>query len=251
MTPGSHGPRICAAKRVGVPEYQLTSIVWCRGVIADEYGVQPGRDGVVRRAPHRRESRRGHGLHPAPRRPHPEPSSGAEPRGDAARARARCPVPLHPRRTTGSTAAGSTCAPARRSARCSPIRRRGTAVLREHRGVPGQPLRDRPPFGHRPPPLGRTRRLRRVRRGEGAPRRPWAGRAPPLLLRRACAGGNARRPCRGPLGDTGCATAGPRSRRSNGTSSSRVCSTAASASRNSFSPPRFRPDPRTLWRSER
>ncbi len=35
-------PEDLRGKRVGVPEYQLTSIVWCRGVIADEYGVQPG-----------------------------------------------------------------------------------------------------------------------------------------------------------------------------------------------------------------
>jgi len=34
-------PQDLRGKRVGVPEYQLTSIVWARGVIRDEYDVEP------------------------------------------------------------------------------------------------------------------------------------------------------------------------------------------------------------------
>lgn len=34
-------PQDLRGKRVGVPEYQLTSIVWARGVLQDEFGVDP------------------------------------------------------------------------------------------------------------------------------------------------------------------------------------------------------------------
>jgi 4,5-dihydroxyphthalate decarboxylase len=36
---GIREPRDLIGKRVGVPEYQLTAIVWIRGILADEYGV--------------------------------------------------------------------------------------------------------------------------------------------------------------------------------------------------------------------
>lgn len=34
-------PEDLAGKRVGVPEYQQTGAVWCRGVLSDEFGVDP------------------------------------------------------------------------------------------------------------------------------------------------------------------------------------------------------------------
>ena len=41
-------PRDLAGKRVGVPEYQLTAIVWIRGILADEYGLAPSSVTYVR-----------------------------------------------------------------------------------------------------------------------------------------------------------------------------------------------------------
>ncbi|WP_433888443.1 ABC transporter substrate-binding protein [Streptomyces sp. CA-111067] len=38
---GITSPADLAGRRVGVPEYQQTSAVWSRGVLADEYGVRP------------------------------------------------------------------------------------------------------------------------------------------------------------------------------------------------------------------
>ena len=34
------GPEDLRAKRIGVPEYQMTAAVWARGILADDYGVR-------------------------------------------------------------------------------------------------------------------------------------------------------------------------------------------------------------------
>jgi len=41
-------PSDLAGRRVGVPEYQLTAIVWIRGILADEYGLAPSSVTYVR-----------------------------------------------------------------------------------------------------------------------------------------------------------------------------------------------------------
>ena len=38
---GVREPKDLVGKRVGVPEYQMTAPVWIRGILADEYGVDP------------------------------------------------------------------------------------------------------------------------------------------------------------------------------------------------------------------
>ena len=38
---GIAGPRDLVGRAVGVPEYQLTALVWARGILQDEYGVKP------------------------------------------------------------------------------------------------------------------------------------------------------------------------------------------------------------------
>jgi len=39
---GVREPRDLIGKRVGNPEYQLTALVWIRGILSDEYGIAPG-----------------------------------------------------------------------------------------------------------------------------------------------------------------------------------------------------------------
>jgi 4,5-dihydroxyphthalate decarboxylase len=38
---GIHEPKDLIGKRVGNPEYQLTALVWIRGILSDEYGISP------------------------------------------------------------------------------------------------------------------------------------------------------------------------------------------------------------------
>src|SRR3974390_1080840 len=38
---GIHAPADLRGKRVGVPEYQITAVVWMRGLMQHEYGVMP------------------------------------------------------------------------------------------------------------------------------------------------------------------------------------------------------------------
>ncbi len=38
---GIEKPEDLKGRKVGVPEYQMTAIVWMRGILSDEYGVQP------------------------------------------------------------------------------------------------------------------------------------------------------------------------------------------------------------------
>src|ERR1019366_1632281 len=37
---GIREPKDLVGKRVGTPEYQLTAIVWIRGILSDDYGVR-------------------------------------------------------------------------------------------------------------------------------------------------------------------------------------------------------------------
>ncbi|MCX7623673.1 MAG: hypothetical protein N2Z82_07995 [Thermomicrobium sp.] len=38
---GIREPRDLVGRRVGIPEYQLTALLWVRGILADDYGVRP------------------------------------------------------------------------------------------------------------------------------------------------------------------------------------------------------------------
>jgi 4,5-dihydroxyphthalate decarboxylase len=40
---GVESPAELAGRRVGVPEYQMTAALWMRGILADEYGVDPAK----------------------------------------------------------------------------------------------------------------------------------------------------------------------------------------------------------------
>ena len=40
-TPASRKPEDLRGKRIGVPEYQITAVVWMRGMMQHEYGVKP------------------------------------------------------------------------------------------------------------------------------------------------------------------------------------------------------------------
>jgi len=49
--PASGRPPICAASAIGLPEYQITAVVWMRGLMQHEYGVKPYRDPMAQRWP--------------------------------------------------------------------------------------------------------------------------------------------------------------------------------------------------------
>lgn len=39
---GIRQPHALRGRQVGIPEYQLTALLWVRGILADDYGVHPG-----------------------------------------------------------------------------------------------------------------------------------------------------------------------------------------------------------------
>lgn len=38
---GIREPRDLIGRRIGIPEYQLTALLWVRGILTDEYAVRP------------------------------------------------------------------------------------------------------------------------------------------------------------------------------------------------------------------